>query len=57
MQNVTKVVISSSPGPFDMLMALSIVEGLTGGSSVFKDFLDSPVKPGNDGKRTYSKVL
>jgi hypothetical protein len=39
------------------LMALSIVEGLTGGSSGFKDFLDSPVKPGNDGKRTYSKVL
>ena len=40
------------------LMALSIVEGLTGGSSVLKDFLDSPVKPGNDAKkRHYSKVL
>ena len=32
--------------------------GLTGGSSVLKDFLDSPVKPGNDAKkRHYSKVL
>ena len=53
--------------PFDKLMvqsnvegltALSAVEGLTGGSSGFKDFLDSPVKPANDGERTYSsKVL
>jgi hypothetical protein len=41
LQNDTKVVISSSPGPFDALTALSEVEGLTGGSSVFKDFLDS----------------
>ncbi|HJX34721.1 MAG TPA: hypothetical protein VJ373_06045 [Desulfatiglandales bacterium] len=39
------------------LMALSIVEGLTGGSSGIKDFLDSPVKPGNDDKRTYLNVL
>jgi hypothetical protein len=29
----------------------------TGGSSGLKDFLDSPVKPGNDEKRLYSKVL
>ncbi|HJX35278.1 MAG TPA: hypothetical protein VJ373_08905 [Desulfatiglandales bacterium] len=52
--------------PFDKLMvqsnvegltALSAVEGLTGGSSVLKDFLDSPVKPGNDGKRHYSNIL
>jgi len=43
LQNLTKVVITSSPG-------------LTGGSSGFKDFLDSPVKPGNDGKMTYSKI-
>ncbi|HJX34848.1 MAG TPA: hypothetical protein VJ373_06685 [Desulfatiglandales bacterium] len=54
----------SSPGPFDMLMALSIVEGLTGGSSGFKEFLDSPpesipdqIRDQNDGKRHYSKVL
>jgi hypothetical protein len=33
LQNVIKVIISSSPG-------------LTGGSSVFKDFLDSPPKRG-----------
>jgi hypothetical protein len=44
MKNVTKVVIPSSPGPFDALTALSEVEGLTGGSSVFKDFLDSPLE-------------
>jgi hypothetical protein len=43
LQHVINVVITSSPG-------------LTGGSSGFKGFLDSPVKPGNDGKRTYSKV-
>jgi hypothetical protein len=47
-----------------MLMALSIVEGLTGGSSGFKDFLDSPpefipdqIRDQNDGKGTYSNVL
>ena len=44
-------------------MALSEVEGLTGGSSVFKDFLDSPpefipdqIRDQNDGKRNNSKV-
>jgi hypothetical protein len=30
---------------------------LTGGSSGFKDFLDSPVKPGNDGKKELFKDL
>jgi hypothetical protein len=50
LQNDTKVVMLSSPG-------------LTGGSSVFKDFLDSGSglpRTGygirNDGKRIYSKV-
>ncbi len=41
LQNIRKGIIKSSSGPFDMVMALSIVEGLTGGSSGFKDFLDS----------------
>jgi hypothetical protein len=45
LQNDTKVLISSSPGPFDVLTALSEVEGLTGGSSVSKDFLDSGSSP------------
>jgi hypothetical protein len=44
LQNVIKIVISSSPG-------------LAGGSSGFKDFLDSPVKPGNDGKGIIERSL
>jgi hypothetical protein len=57
----------SSHGPFDSLTALSHsassswprgeVEGLTGGFSGFNDFLDSPIKSGNDDKRRYSKIL
>jgi hypothetical protein len=42
LQNITQVVISSFRRRPE--------------SSGFKYFLDSPVKPGNDGKRTYSKV-
>jgi hypothetical protein len=64
LQNIRKGIIKSSSGPFDMVMALSIVEGLTGGSSGFKDFLDSGsslprTRYGvrNDGKRTYSGLI
>jgi hypothetical protein len=42
LQNITKVAISSFRRKPE--------------SSGFKDFLDSPVKPGNDGKMGFAKV-